>query len=111
VTKRTKIIEFENRILASEERLRLGKSAAGIATFDLDLASRSWKWSSNAGSLFGLGDESPTSFLASWEKAVFFDDAPKISSAIDNAAQNGNFYVEFRVAKPREVPRWLVAKR
>jgi len=101
--------DLENRVNASEERLRLGESAGGIATFELDLDSHRWNWSSNAARVLGLaGQDIETT--SSWEKAVFFDDAPKIHAAIEAAAHGGNFYVEFRVVKAGEAPRWIVAK-
>ena len=46
--------ELEQRVHASEERLRFAEAASGVATFDLDLESGNWNWSPQAASLFGL---------------------------------------------------------
>jgi PAS domain S-box-containing protein len=110
VTEKGENRDLEYRIRASEERLRLAESAGGIATFELDLVSRLWDFSPHATSLFGFGGQSPKRSLWSWEKAVFFDDVPKIHSAIDAVAQSGSFYVEFRIRNPGENLRWIVAR-
>src|ERR1700676_5159891 len=85
--------EYKERLRASEERLRLGEIAGGIATFEYDYANSSWNWSAQAAAIFGLDEQR----FDHWEKAVFFDDVPKIRAAAEAAKQSGNFYVEFRV--------------
>jgi hypothetical protein len=59
--------EYEERLLASEERLRLGEIAGGIATFEYDNASSAWNWSAQAAPIFELNEHK----LEHWEKAVF----------------------------------------
>src|ERR1700731_1520611 len=90
---------------ASLERLRLVEEASGIAAFLLDLKAKTWDWSPHAAALLGCAEAN----LSWWEKAVFFDDVPKIRAAIDGAAESGNFYVEFRVRHADAGVRWIAA--
>jgi PAS domain S-box-containing protein len=101
--------ELEKLLRASEERLRLGETASGIATFSLDPASSDWNWSPQAALLFGL-DASTELSLATWEKAVFVDDLPKIRAAVAAASETGGFYVEFRVRHPDRSLHWIAGR-
>ena len=83
--------EYEERLRFSEERLRLGEIAGGIATFEYDYVSSRWNWSAQAAAIFGLDEQK----LDQWEKPIFVDDVPKIRAAAEVAKQSGNFYVEF----------------
>ena len=102
--------KLRERVRASEERLRLGEAAGGIATFELDLDARQWNWTTQAASLFGFNGVEPEQALSRWEKAVFFDDLPKIHTAIEAASSSGSFYVEFRVKDSEDRLRWIVAR-
>ena len=82
----------EERLRASEERLRLGEIAGGIATFEYDYDRRTWSWSAQAAPILGIDSET----AAGWEKNVFPDDVLKIHAALEATKQRGNFYVEFR---------------
>jgi PAS domain S-box-containing protein len=97
--------DYEARLRASEERLRLGEIAGGIATFEYDYASDAWNWSAQAAAIFGLGEEK----LDHWEKAVFIDDFPKIRAAVEASAQGDGCYVEFRVKHPDDSLHWIAA--
>jgi PAS domain S-box-containing protein len=101
--------ELHRRVRASEERLRLGETAGGIATFELDLSTGKWNWSSQAAVVFGIAADPKDEALDHWQKAIFFDDAPKIVAATEAAAQTGKFYVEFRITA-RGGLRWIVAR-
>src|SRR5208337_5657336 len=87
----------DERARASEERLRLGEAAGGIATFEFDFNSRKWDWSLRAAPLFGFASETVERSLEKWEQTVFVDDLHKIHAAVAAAEQGGSFYVEFRV--------------
>jgi PAS domain S-box-containing protein len=98
------------RARASEERLRLGEAAGGIATFEFDLNVLKWDWSPRAVSLFGFSPETAEHSLEKWEQAVFVDDVHKIYAAVDEAVHTGNFYVEFRVKHPDKSLHWIAGK-
>jgi PAS domain S-box-containing protein len=98
--------EFEKRVHASEERLRLVEAASGVATFDLDLTSGNWNWSPQATSLFGLD----AAALQDWQQTVFVDDLPKVRAAVEAAAQTGSFYTEFRVRHADRSLHWIAGR-
>jgi hypothetical protein len=97
--------EFDKRLRASEERLRLGEVAGGIATFEYDYASGAWNWSAQAAAIFGRDEQR----LDGWEKTVFGDDLAKIRAALEGATAGGNVYVEFRVKYDDESVHWIAA--
>jgi PAS domain S-box-containing protein len=97
--------QYEERLRASEDRLRLGEIAGRIATFEFDYARSSWNWSPQAAAIFGLDEQK----LAAWEKAVFVDDLAKIRAAVEAAKQGGTVYVEFRVRYNDESLHWIAA--
>ena len=97
--------DYEERLRASEERLRLGEIAGRIATFEYEYADARWNWSVQAAAIFGLERQE----LDHWEKAVFVDDVPKIHAAVDAARQGSDCYVEFRVKHPGGSLHWIAA--
>jgi PAS domain S-box-containing protein len=97
--------EYEERLRASEERLRLGEIAGGIATFEYEYASGGWNWSAQAAAIFGLDKQK----LDHWQSAVFVDDLAKVRAAVEAATQSGQFYVEFRVRYKDESVHWIAA--
>ena len=97
---------YEERLRASEERLRLGEIAGRIATFEYDYHSRTWNWSAQAAPILGMDSET----AEGWEKIVFPDDVLKIQATLETAREGGNFYVEFRARHPDESLHWIVAK-
>ena len=109
MTETGKNSELHRQVRASEERLRLGEAAGGIATFELDLTTGNWNWSAQAAAVFGFAADNKDVGLDHWQKAIFFDDAPKITTAMEAAAQSGELYVEFRVTAAGGL-RWIVAR-
>jgi PAS domain S-box-containing protein len=110
VTESDKNTELQQRVRLFEEQVRLGETAGGIATFELDLDTRKWRWTLQAANVFGFDSKETERALAEWEKAVFFDDVPKIHAAVEEVASGGSLYVEFRVAQQKDRPRWIVAR-
>ena len=94
----------------TEEQLRLAEEASGVGTFELDLASERWTWTSQVNVLFGFEPGSPRSSLADLEQAIFVDDVPKLHAAIDTALQTGICHVEFRVKHLDGSIHWLAGK-
>jgi PAS domain S-box-containing protein len=97
--------DYEERLRASEERLRLGEIAGGIATFEYEYTDARWNWSAQAAAVFGLDRQK----LDHWEKTVFIDDVPKINSAVEAARHGVGCYVEFRVKHPDGSLHWIAA--
>jgi PAS domain S-box-containing protein len=97
--------KYEDRLRASEERLRLGEIAGGIATFEYDYGCGAWNWSAQAAAIFGRNEQK----LDGWEKAVFPDDLAKLQAAVESAEPGGKVYVEFRVRYGDESVHWIAA--
>ena len=93
--------ELELRVHASEERMRLVEAAGEIASFELELDSNRWNWSQGAVSLLGLAGERADSSLVHWEKAVFFDDVPKIRMAVETASSTRVIFMLSFVSRVR----------
>jgi hypothetical protein len=83
-------VKPEERMRASEDRLRLGEATSGFASFGLDLDTGNWDWSPQAAHLFGFDPARAGRSIAKWH-AVFVDDIPKIEAAIDAAIQTGAY--------------------
>lgn len=98
--------ELEDRLLASEERLRLGESAGGIATFAFNLDTGAWDWSPQAPILFGRSQSDLEEFQCVWESTVFPDDLLKLRGAIAAAVDSGSLFAEFRVRWNDEI-HWM----
>jgi PAS domain S-box-containing protein len=97
---------YEERLRASEERLRRAEIAGGIATFEYDYNRGTWGWSAQAAPILGVEGET----AGGWERSVFPDDVLKIRAALEAAKQDGHFYVEFRARHNDESLHWIVAK-
>jgi hypothetical protein len=95
---------------ASEERLRLGEAASGIATFAYEVSTGKWNWSPQAACLFAGIPYGDGQTLARWEDTVFPDDLAKIRAAMEEAKQSGRFHVEFRVRHSNRDLHWIVGK-
>jgi PAS domain S-box-containing protein len=102
--------DIETRLLASEERLRLAEAASGVGTFELDLESDHWEWTSQVAVLFGFDPRSPKPSFADWEPVIFVDDVPKLRAAIETATRTGNYNVEFRVRHSDGSVHWLAGR-
>ena len=101
---------LEANLRRSEERLRLAEAASGVVTFELDLTSDRWDWTSQVSLLFGFGQQHPASSFTDFERAIFVDDVPKLRAAVDTAKQTGVYHVEFRVRHADESVHWLAGK-
>jgi PAS domain S-box-containing protein len=100
----------EARLRASQERLRQAEVAGGFATFELDLATRTWAWTPELAVLFGRDRRTEETSFADWERAIFVDDLPKLRAAIEAAIQTGTFQVEVRVKHSDGSVHWFAGK-
>lgn len=84
---------------ASEDRLRLAKTAAGLGIFDRDIASGRLIWDDRARELWGVGPDDLVSY-ATFMAGVHPDDRAATTAAIGRALDpdgNGEFEAEYRV--------------
>jgi PAS domain S-box-containing protein len=84
--------------------------SSGFGTFELDLITRDWEWSSQVATLFGTHSKNLERSFKKWEQVVFPDDVPKIYAAIEAAEQSGSYSVEFRVRHPNGTLHWIAGK-
>lgn len=101
---------IEQRLKATEERLRIAQVAGGIGWFEWDLLTDAWEWTPYVAVLFGFDPQSPRPQLADWQPAIFIDDVPKLRSAVERASEKAPYYVEFRVTHPDGSVRWIAGK-
>jgi signal transduction histidine kinase/CheY-like chemotaxis protein len=94
----------------TEERERLAQAAGGIAIFRWDLASSQCEITPQIAALFGFGHDEPSPSFADWQGTIFADDFLKLRAAVDDAAQTGSFYAEFRVRGGDGGLRWIAGK-
>ena len=84
---------------ASEDRLRLAKSAAGLGIFDRDIASGRLTWDDRARELWGVGPDDRVSY-DTFMAGVHPEDRAATTAAIGHALDpdgNGEFQAEYRV--------------
>lgn len=84
---------------ASEDRLRLAKTAAGLGVYDRDIASGRLEWDERARELWGVGPDEPITF-ATFLAGVHPDDRAATQAAIDRALApggSGEYAAEYRV--------------
>ena len=106
-----RIKNTEARLSGSEERLRLvAEEASGVGTFELELTSGRWEYTSQIGVLFGCDPSRPNPSFADLEPVIFVDDVPKVRAAIETATQSGIYHVEFRVRRADGSVHWLAGK-
>lgn len=99
--------ESERRVRDSAERLRIAESASGIGTFAYDLSTGEFDWSEQTALLFGVDPKTVDASFSTWERSIFVDDIPKIHQAFRNAADGGQFYVEFRLRHADGSLHWI----
>jgi PAS domain S-box-containing protein len=90
-----------------EERVRLAVEAAGIGTFDLDIAKRIMVTTERFNTIFGF-DHS-----VSWDKfvkAVHPDDMEIRAKAHRAANKNGKLFYELRIVHPDQTIHWVRAQ-
>ncbi len=106
----TERVRAEQTLRASEEHLRLAQEAAGIGTWERDLASGRTHWSPQMFQLIGHDPaEAPnTDHYALWRRIVHPDDRDAVVKAARTFSHNvGPFALEFRILRPDGEIRWI----
>jgi two-component system, LuxR family, sensor kinase FixL len=84
---------------ASEDRLRLAKTAAGLGIFDWDMVSRTGEWDDLARSFWGIGTDETATF-DTFINGVHPDDRAVVQATVERALNpggSGEFCAEYRV--------------
>jgi PAS domain S-box-containing protein len=100
----------KSRAGRSDDGLRLAEAASGIGAFEMDLASKRWRWRPQVAVLFRLDPKTAPAEFEEWQRAIFVDDVPKIRAAFEAAKGSGDYYVEFRVKDRNGRLHWLAGK-
>ena len=79
----------EDRLVASEERMRLAMEAAGIAAWDIDLATGEGVWSDAFRGIMGFKGEAPAASLSAWLDCIVPEDRDAFRAAIERASSDG----------------------
>ncbi len=109
----TERVRAEQTLRASEEHLRLAQEAAGIGTWEWDLATGRTHWSPE---MFRLMGRDPTEardadYYALWRRIVHPDDREAVvATARAHSHRAGPFTVEFRILRPDGEIRWINAR-
>jgi PAS domain S-box-containing protein len=106
-------VRSEQTLRASEEHLRLAQEAAGIATWEWDLATGRAHWSPQ---MFRLIDRDPAEahdadHYALLRRAVHPDDRDTVAAAVRTFSRSLRpFALEFRIVRPDGEVRWINAR-
>ncbi len=104
----TEIIEFEQALQRSEERLRRAQIYADVGTWDWDMVTGGLYWSEQVAPMLGLDPMAETRY-EHFIEAVHPDDRQRVIDAIDACIWRGEKYqVEHRVVLPDGRVRWML---
>ena len=84
--------------------------AAGTGAFELNLTTRRLLTTPQVSVLFGFDPAMPEASLADFERAIFFDDVPKLRAEMEAARTTGVFNAEMRVRHSDGKVHWLAAR-
>ena len=99
----------ERGLEATEQRLRLATEGTGIATWDIDVASRAAVWSRQFNTMLGLSAAPDAPSLNTWLERVHPDDRPALGAAFAAAIGGAEFSSEHRVVTPAGETKYVYA--
>ncbi len=101
----------QERLRASEERLRLALSAGRMGTWDWDIPAGRVLWSEGQFALLGLrpGEVEPS--YDAWLGSVHPDDRARVAQELDQSRANrAEWFCEYRCVHPDGAARWVEAR-
>lgn len=94
----------------TNERLALAQRAAGMGTWDWDVATDLLTWSPEMFTLFGLDPQTATASLETWRAILYPDDREPAMARLGEALRERAFLSnEYRVVHPEGQIRWISA--
>jgi len=106
-------VRTEQTLRANAEHLRLAQEAAGVGTWEWDLARGDLHWSPQMFRLLGRdpAEAEPSGHRALWRRVVHPDDRRAVAHAIRTMSRTqGPFALEFRIVRPDGEIRWIDAR-
>jgi len=92
-------------------RWRLAIDAAGLGSFDWDLASGRLTWDDAMQALFGYAPGTFPGGIEAFNERLHPEDEPRVTAALDAAVEQcGEFRAEYRVLLPDGTTRWVQAR-
>ncbi|HWK44593.1 MAG TPA: HAMP domain-containing sensor histidine kinase [Stellaceae bacterium] len=92
------------------EHLEIAQSAAGIGSWEWDVATGNSLWSSEQFKLYGIGpDQAGTVSHAEVMAVIHPDDRGSLHTALNHALQTGSFNAEFRILRGNQT-RWMIGR-
>jgi len=100
--------EAERR--AGEQRLALAQHAAGVGTWDWNVATGAILWSAEMEEMYGLPHGGFDERYESWASRVHAEDLPGAEDGLRNVVETGaDWRAEFRIVRADGAERWISA--
>ncbi len=101
----------EESLAASQERLEIAQSAAGVGFWGVDLDTGKTWWSTEAEKLYGLPANSFGGTQKAWFDCIHPDDVGRVEQDVLRHMENNDaFEIEYRIIRPDGAVRWLTSR-
>ncbi|HEX5394168.1 MAG TPA: EAL domain-containing protein, partial [Rhodocyclaceae bacterium] len=102
--------QAEAALLQSEERLRYVTDAAGVGSWDWDIATDRLEWSDRCKAIFGVAQDEPLSYQRFMD-TIGPEEQGRVAAAVQRALEGeGDYELEFPVIWPCGTGHWVHAK-
>lgn len=103
----TELIQAEDALRKSEERLRLAQEVAHIGTFDRDLRTGESRWTPQMEAMYGLAPGTFPQTIEGFINLVHADDRGRVSELIRESMERGEAQGEWRIVWPDGTVHWI----
>jgi PAS domain S-box-containing protein len=101
----------EESLAASQERLEIAQSAAGVGFWGVDLDTGKTWWSTEAEKLYGLPPNSFDGTQDAWLACIHPDDVAEVEQKVlHHMSSSDAFEIEYRIVRPDGEIRWLTSR-
>jgi PAS domain S-box-containing protein len=105
----SELVQANQALRASEERLNLAQSAGGVGVWDFDALAGKMFWSQTMWTIYGVKPVPPEQVQEVWSSLIHPEDRERIQAHIATifASNHDNFRHEFRIVQPDGALRWV----
>ena len=108
ITERKRV---EENLAASQERLEIAQSAAGVGFWGVDLDTGKTWWSTEVEKLYGLPPNSFDGTQEAWLTCIHPDDVDDVKEKVlVHMSASDAFEIEYRIVRPDGEIRWLTSR-